>query len=111
MSCCTDLCNHYQELTKEENTNRKLGDRLPLRSMTVNSFVCVMRFARSLGLIEFDHQEPAVYKGGPLYRVHKANGAPTAVVSKRRYYRLTDKGREEDKAWDDLTQAYKASID
>lgn len=110
MSCCTDICNEYQRLTKEDNITRELEDKLPLRSMTVNSFVKLMAFARLLGLIEFDHEEPARYRGGPLYRVGKPDGAPTALISQRRYYRLTDKGRGDQTSWNDLTAAYKASV-
>lgn len=110
MACCTDICNEYQRLTEEENISRELEDKPPLRSMTVGSFVNLMRFARHLGLIAFDHQEPAKYHGGPLYRVEKPDGAPTALVSQRRYYKLTDKGHEELIMWDDLTWHYKLSL-
>lgn len=110
MACCTDICNQYQKLTNLENEARKLAGKPPLRSMTVNSFVKLMAFARLLGFITFDHEQPYRYKGGPLYRVDKSNTVLTAPVSNRRYYRLTDKGREETTAWDDLTRYYKESI-
>ena len=109
-SCCTDIHNEYKARLKEENENRKSLGKRPLHGMTVNSFVRLMAFARLLGLIEFDHEEPFRGHGGPLYRTDKADGVITAKIVNRRLYKLTSKGHEEVTDWDDLTRAYKESL-
>lgn len=106
-ACSTDIHNVYKSLIKEENRGCELLGKKPYRGMTVNSFVKIMVMARLLGLITLDHEEPARYHAGPLYRIDKTDGVLTVPVSHRRMYQLTDKGREEQTAWNDLTGAYK----
>ena len=106
-ACCTDVHNVYQELTRAETAGRpKHLQHLRKLGMTRMSFVTLWRHARALGLIEYVRDEPMLFPppGGPLLHVLK-DDEPRVVESKRRFYRLTDAGKDESVMWGDLTGA------
>ena len=101
----TDIHNTYKELIHRENMRRPKNKKL--HGMTYPSFYALFRLARYLGLVEVVRDElmlspPA---GGDLYSLRRDDGMDV-VVSTRRVYRLTDKGREAEQSWQNLHRAW-----
>jgi hypothetical protein len=73
--------------------------------MNLHSFMTLFKFARILGLVEFVRDEPRNYEYGELYRVENGTGFHV-VVSTRKIYRLSAKGREDTISWNNLCGAW-----
>jgi hypothetical protein len=104
----------YKELIHQENIHRK-EVRHPksqrykrLRGMTYQAFYSLFRLAKYLRLVEFVRDEPAHLSGGErLYSTRKTeNGRVDAVPTTRKVYKLTDKGRADEKSWRNLHKAW-----
>lgn len=104
----TDIHNAYQELIQQENMLRPKSRKL--RGMRYPSFYALFRLARYLGLVEFVRDEPMLFPppSGHLYSLRK-DAEMEVVVSTRRIYRLTDKGREAKQSWQNLHRAWRYS--
>jgi len=104
----TDIHNAYRELLWQVNTLRPKSRKL--RGMRYPSFYALFRLARYLGLVEFVRDEPMLFPPpkGHLYSLRK-NAEMEVVVSTRRIYRLTDKGREAEQSWQNLHRAWRYS--
>lgn len=102
-----DLYSTYREYVNRENQLRKKDKKIS--HMVYNSFVHFFKYARYLGLVELVRQEDMLFppEGGNLYRIEKTGDKVTGVISKRRIFRLTQLGYEEDRAWTNLCTAYK----
>ena len=85
-TCCADVFHALKEDLARINEERvTIGDR-PIRGGTYNSFAKYWHYFKLLGLIEpLDRREPAIY----------------AFIEGRQFYRLTDKGKAEVRAWED----------
>lgn len=103
-----DLHNTYKEMIRQENQLREKKKKL--RSMTYDSFCHLFKFARYLGLVEFVREEKMIFPPptGNLYQIAKHNGVHMHV-SKRRIFKITDLGIQDERAWADLCTAYKES--
>lgn len=104
-----DLHNVYKQFIYEQNLLREHKSRL--RGMVYMSFVKLFKFAQLLGLVELVREEPMLYPppGGNLYSVRKQTGDTRvfATISKRRVFKLTDKGKEDERSWSDLCRAWR----
>ena len=105
-ACIVDLHSTYKELIRQENELREKKKKL--RWMTYSSFCHLFKFARYLGLVEFTHEEPMIHPPphGHLYQIGKHDGVHVRI-SKRRFFKLTDVGIQDERAWTDLCRAYK----
>ena len=85
-ACCADVFHALKEDLARINEERvTIGDR-PIRGGTYNSFAKYWHYFKLLGLIEpLDRREPAIYD----------------FIEERQFYRLTDKGKNEGRAWED----------
>lgn len=104
-ACVTDLHQTYKAHLYRENLNRPKVKRL--KGMTYESFAKWFRFSRYMGLVEKVREEPANMPK-PMSRVIRT---PAGKLSIRRtsriIYRLTDLGRTEERAWQDLASAWR----
>jgi len=85
-ACCADI---YYALSQEiERLNKErieVGEK-PFRRPNYSSFAKYFHWFKLLGLVEaVGRQEPAIY----------------GFLEERQFYRLTDKGRVEEEAWQD----------
>jgi len=85
-ACCADI---YYALSQEiERLNKErieVGEK-PFRRPNYSSFAKYFHWFKLLGLVEaVGRQEPAIY----------------GFLQERQFYRLTDKGRVEEEAWQD----------
>ena len=85
-SCCADVFNALRENLRRINRLRiEIGEN-PIRGCTYNSFAKYWHWFKLLELIErVDRQEAPVYD----------------FLEERVFYRLSDKGRTEMRAWED----------
>ena len=104
----TDIHHTYQELIRQENMLRPKSRRL--QGMRYPSFYALFRLARYLGLVEFVRDEPMLFPPptGHLYSLRK-DTEMNVVVSTRRIYKLTEKGRKAEQSWQNLHRAWKYS--
>lgn len=105
-----DLANVYKQFIYEQNQLRTRESRL--KGMVYMSFVKLFKFAQLLGLVELVREEPMLFPPpkGHLYSVRKreTDGIRVfAVISKRRVFKLTDVGREDERSWSDLCKAWR----
>lgn len=79
--------------------------------MTMQSFKTMFKFAQLLGLVEFLREEPMQFPPSDkqLYTVEMVEGQPRAKISNRRIFRISPVGAEDEKAWSNLTAAWKES--
>jgi len=89
-ACCADV---YYALSKEMerlNEGRIEAGEKPLRRPNYSSYAKYFSWFKLLGLVEpVDRREPAVYD----------------FLEERVFYRLTDKGKAEEEAWQDPVRA------
>lgn len=84
--CAADIFYALREYLERLNKERVEIDEKPIRGGTYNSFAKYWHWFKLLGLIEpVDRREPATYD----------------FLEEKVFYRLTDKGRAEVRAWDD----------
>ena len=84
--CAADIFYALREYLERLNKERVEIDEKPIRGGTYNSFAKYWHWFKLLGLTEpVDRREPATYD----------------FLEERVFYRLTDKGRAEVRAWDD----------
>jgi len=85
-TCCADVFRALKDDLRRINKERVLiGDR-PIRGCTYNSFAKYWHWFKLLDLIEpVDRVEPSIYD----------------FLEQRQFYRLTDKGKAEVRAWED----------
>ena len=104
-----DLHNVYKQFVYEQNQLRARRSRL--KGMVYMSFVKLFKFSQLLGLVELVREEPMLYPPphGHLYSVRRQVGDTRvfATISKRRVFKLTDKGREDERSWSDLCRAWR----
>lgn len=102
----SDLHGAYAELVKQENRFRPKDKKL--RGMTQFSFKTLFKFAQLLGLVELVREEPMQFPppGGPLYSVRKPDGVHV-VESARRVFKLSEVGKEDERAWTNLCKAWR----
>jgi hypothetical protein len=88
--CCADAFYALKEDLEHINRQRvEIGDR-PIRGCTYNSYAKYWHWFKLLGLIEpVDRREPAIYD----------------FLEQKQFYRLTDKGKAEEEAWQDPVRA------
>ena len=85
-ACCADIYYALREGLERLNTARAEIGEAPFRRPNYSSFSRYFHWFLILGLIErTDKREPAIYD----------------FLQKRVFYRLTDKGRAEVRAWED----------
>ncbi len=89
-ACCADVFYALREDLERINKERvELGDR-PIRGCTYNSYSKYWHWFKLLGLVELiDRREPAIYD----------------FLEERVFYRLTDRGKAEEQAWQDPVRA------
>jgi len=107
-----DLFGAYRRQLYEYNQTHERSHHI--KGMHHRSFYTMFRFARLLGLVEFVREEEADWKrkaavtpATSLMRLEQTEGELTQRISNRRVFRLTDVGKEDVKAWLDLTNAWK----
>ena len=105
-----DLCNVYKDFIYNENLLRPAKSKL--KGMVYSSFLRLFKFAQLLGLVELVREEPMLFPPGSkhLYSVRKreTDGVRVfATISKRRIFKLTSIGREDDRSWTDLCRAWR----
>lgn len=85
-SCCADVFHALKEDLERINKERvEIGDK-PIRGGSYNSFAKYWHWFKLLGLVEsVDRREPAIYD----------------FLEQREFYRLSDKGKVEEAAWED----------
>ncbi len=85
-ACAADVFYALRENLKRINKSRiEIGEK-PIRGCTYNSFAKYFFWYIMMGLVEPTHRrEPAIYY----------------FLQERHFYRLTDKGRTEVRAWED----------
>jgi hypothetical protein len=85
-SSCADIFYALRENLHRINQLRVEAGERPIRGCTYNSFAKYWHWFKLLGLIEpTNKQAPSIY----------------SFLKEKRFYRLTDKGRTEEKAWQD----------
>jgi len=112
-ACIVDLHNTYKVMISRENQSRSRNKQL--RVMTYNSFCHLFKFARYLNLVELVREEDMMFPppNGDLYQLYKVldkrRSKPTikASISKRRIFKITQKGIDDERGWSNLCQAYK----
>lgn len=88
--CCADVFYGLRENLESINRGRIEAGEKPIRGSTYNSFARYFHWFKLLKLIEpVDRREEAVYN----------------FLVQREFFRLTDKGRAEDEAWQDPVRA------
>ena len=89
-SCCADVFYALREDLERINKERvEIGDT-PIRGCTYSSYSKYWHWFKLLELIEpVDRREPAIYD----------------FLEQREFYRLTDKGKVEEEAWQDPVRA------
>ena len=105
-SSIVDLHRTYKELVKMENMSRPRARRL--KGMTYRSYLTLFKFAQLLGLVTFVREEPMEFPplGGNLYSIRKPDGAE-AVISVRRFFKISAIGAEDEKSWMNLCRAWR----
>jgi len=89
-ACCADIYYALSEEIERLNKERIEIDEAPFRRPNYSSFSRYFHWFLILGLIErTDRREPAIYD----------------FLEKRVFYRLTDKGKVEEEAWQDPVRA------
>ena len=112
-ACIVDLHNTYKTMINRENQLRSRNKQL--RVMTYNSFCHLFKFARYLNLVELVREEDMIFPppNGSLYQLYKdldkRSSKPKikASVSKRRIFKITQTGIDDERGWSNLCQAYK----
>jgi len=99
----TDLHNTYKEHIRRENMTRESK----LRGMSYHSFATWFRFAKYLGLVEKVKEEPANVPSVLSRIVRTTTGRLSIRRTSRVLYGLTAAGIAEERAWQDLTTAWK----
>ena len=85
-ACAADVFYALKEDLERINMERVEIGEMPVRGSTYNSFAKYWHWFKLLGLIEpVDRREASIY----------------AFLEERVFYRLTDKGRSETRAWED----------
>jgi len=85
-ACCADVFYALKEELERINMERVEIGEMPVRGSTYNSFAKYWHWFKLLGLIEpVDRREASIYP----------------FLEERVFYRLTDKGRSETRAWED----------
>jgi DNA-binding PadR family transcriptional regulator len=89
-ACCADIYRALSEEIERLNQERvEIGEK-PFRRPNYSSFAKYFHWFKLLGLVEaVDRREPAIYD----------------FLEERQFYRLTDKGRAEEEAWQDPVRA------
>ncbi len=103
-----DLANTYKQFIAEQNLLRPLKSKL--KGMNYNSFVKLFKFSQLLGLVELVREEKMLFppSNGSLYSIRKgARGGISAIVSVRRIFQLSERGRNDDTSWTDLCRAWR----
>lgn len=105
-SSIIDLHRVYMDLIRRENTVRIKAKRL--RGMTYHSFLVMFKFAQLLNLVVLVREEDMEFPppSGNLYSIRK-DPEVRAVISKKRIFKLTDIGAEDERSWGNLTRAWK----
>lgn len=105
-ACIVDMHYTYKELMRREAQLHEM--RRTSRVMTYSSFCHLFKFARYLGLVEFTHYEPMIFPPpqGHLYQIGKHDGVHVRI-SQRKFFKLTELGIQDERAWTDLCNAYK----
>ena len=89
-ACAADIHHALSEEIERLNAARIEAGKKPLRGPTYSSFAKYFHWFKLLGLVEpVDRREPAIYD----------------FLEQREFYRLTDKGKAEVKAWQDPVRA------
>ena len=89
-SPCADVFRALRENLEGINTMRIETGEKPIRGCTYNSFAKYWHWFKMLGLIEpVDRREPAIY----------------GFLEERQFYRLTNRGKVEEEAWQDPVRA------
>jgi len=84
--CCADVFYALKEDLERINKERVEIGEMPIRGSTYNSFAKYWHWFKLLGLIEpVDRREASIYP----------------FLEERVFYRLTDKGKTEEEAWQD----------
>jgi len=84
--CCADVFYALKQDLERINMERVEIGEMPIRGSTYNSFAKYWHWFKLLGLIEpVDRREASIYP----------------FLEERVFYRLTDKGKTEVKAWED----------
>ena len=112
-ACIVDLHNTYKVMVNRENQLRSRNKQL--RVMTYNSFCHLFKFARYLNLVELVREEDMVFPppNGSLYQLYKELDKRSSKpkiktsISKRRIFKITQKGIDDERGWSNLCQAYK----
>lgn len=104
-----DIHNVYRDFIYEQNQTRPSHSKL--KGMTYPSFLKIFKFAQLLGLVELVREEPMLFPPGSkhLYSVRKrqTDGMRVfATISKRRVFKLSAIGAEDDRSWTDLCRAW-----
>jgi len=88
--CCADVYHDLGEEIEHLNKERiKAGDK-PFRRPNYSSFAKYFHWFKLMGMVELiDRREPAIYD----------------FLEQRQFYRLIDKGKAEDEAWQDPMRA------
>jgi hypothetical protein len=85
-TCCADVFRALNEDLERINRARAEIGEIPIRGSTYNSFAKHWHWFKLLGLIEpVDRQESSIFP----------------FLQKRVFYKLTNKGKTEERAWED----------
>lgn len=98
----------YSSLIHKENLLRTKDKKL--HGMASHSWYMMFQFAKLLKLVEFVREEKMLHPpdGKNLYSIRRQlSGRMGGVISKRRIFRLTDAGKQDEVAWGNLTLAWK----
>ena len=89
-SSCADIFRALRENLEGINRMRIETGEKPIRGCTYNSFAKYWHWFKILGLVEpVDRRKPAIYD----------------FLEEKQFYRLTDKGKAEEEAWQDPVRA------
>jgi len=89
-SSCADVFHALRKNLERINQLRVETGERPIRGCTYNSFAKYWHWFKLLGLIEpTDRREPSIYD----------------FLETKQFYRLTDKGKTEEEAWQDPIRA------
>lgn len=110
----TDIHSAYRDFVNQVNQTRA-RDR-QLKPMNHSSFYTLFKFVRLLGLVELVREEPMLSPPptGSLFIIRVRKEPPptraSAIRAVRRIFKLTEVGMQDERAWLDLTRAWKENF-